>query len=108
MITAPQILEFLFKAQQLNMHPNLKQTDKGYVIELYYNWHDNVEFYIESTFISNQGTSTWEDCDYEFETMNAYVDKELDRLKSEEIKKQKRNELIARLTDEEKELLGLK
>lgn len=108
MITAPQVLEFLLKAQQLNMRPNIKQVDNGYVIELYYNWHGGNDHYINTTFISSQSTSNWEDGDVVFDHMNDYMDKELDILKAEEIKEQKRKKLISRLTVEEKELLGLK
>ena len=54
------------------------------------------------------GLSNWTVGDYEFYTMNSVLDELVQRKEEKEIKRQKRQELLSRLTDEEKELLGVK
>ena len=54
------------------------------------------------------GLSNWTVGDYEFHTMNSVLDELVQRKEEKEIKRQKRQELLSRLTDEEKELLGVK
>lgn len=109
MITATELLEFLCKAQKLSiLDVTFRQTDEGYLIILRDDWHDNNNWYDQTVFISNEGESTWEKGDYEFHTMNGILHEKLEEQKQKEIKEQKRKELLARLTDEEKELLGVK
>ena len=109
MITATELLDFLTKAQKLSdAEATFRQNDDGYYITLYCDWHDNNNYSKQTVFITNEGESTWEKGDYDFETMNNILDEMVEKQKQEEIKEQKRQELIARLTDEEKELLGVK
>ena len=109
MITATELLEFLCKAQKLSiLDVTFRKTDEGYYISLRHNWHDDNDRYYLTVFITNEGESTWEEGDYDFDTMNRILDDELEEQKEKEIKAQKRKELLARLTDEEKELLGVK
>jgi hypothetical protein len=112
MIETTELLEFLTKAQQLSAcGATFRQTDKGYKITLYLDWNDDGNNYKQSIFITNEGESTWdngEDYFVDFYTMNDILDGKLEERKQKEIKAQKRKELIARLSDEEKDLLGVK
>jgi hypothetical protein len=110
MITATELLNFLYKAHKLSiliLDITFTQNDEGYYIILRDDWHNDNHWYNKTVFIDNEGNSTWEKGDYHFETMNNILDEKLEEQKQKEIKAQKRKELIARLTDEEKELLNL-
>ena len=108
MITATELLNFLCKAQKLSPSCiSLRQTDEGYKISLYLDWCDDNDFYHQSIFVDNEGQSDWNSGDYDFYTMDRILDDELEEQKEKEMKAQKRKELLARLTDEEKELLNL-
>ena len=109
MITATELLEFLCKAQKLSiLDITFRQTDEGYTITLRDDWYDENSWSNETVFIDNEGNSSWNKGNYEFHTMNGILDEKLEEQKQKELKEQKRQELIARLTDEEKELLGVK
>ena len=112
MIETTELLNFLCKAQQLSAcGATFRQTDEGYKITLYLDWNDDGNNYKQSIFITNEGESTWdngEDYFADFYTMNDILDGMIMKQQEKEIKAQKRKELIARLTDEEKELLGVK
>ena len=108
MITATELLEFLCKAQKLfPSSASFRQMDGGYRITLCLDWHDNNDWYNQNVLISNEGESSWHDAEYDFDTMNNILDEMLEKQKQKEIKEQKRKELLARLTDEERELLGV-
>ena len=109
MITATELLNFLCKAQKLGiLEVTFRQTDEGYSITMRDDWYDDGEWSNNTVFITNEGESNWYKSDYDFDTMNSILDEKLEEQKQKEIKAQKRKELIARLTDEEKELLGVK
>ena len=110
MITATELLDFLTKAQKVApCGATFRQTDEGYKITLYLDWHDDGNNYKQSIFSDNEGRSDWGNGgDYEFYTMNNSLDEMIERELQKEIKARKREELIARLTDEEKDLLGVK
>ena len=110
MIETTELLDFLTKAQKVSPYgATFRQTDEGYKITLYCDWHDDGNNYKQSIFIDNEGESSWNNGeDYDFYTMNDILDEMIKLQKQKEIKAQKRQELIARLTDEEKELLGVK
>lgn len=108
MITATELLEFLCKAQKLSiLDVTFRKTDEGYYISLRHDWHDDNDRYYLTVFITNEGESTWEEGDYDFDTMNRILDDELEEQKQKEIKEQKRKELIDSLTPEQRELLGV-
>jgi len=109
MITATELLNFLTKAQRVSTGgASFRQNDEGYTIVLHCDWHDDGHYSRQTVFIDNKGNSTWEKGDYDFGTMDGILDEMVEREHQKEIKEQKRQELIARLTDEEKELLGVK
>jgi hypothetical protein len=108
MITATELLDFITKAQGVSSSEvTFIQVDGGYYITLYGDWNDDNNYSRKDIYISNKGESSWEKGDYDFETMSTILDEMVERQKQEEIKERKRRELIARLTDEEKELLNL-
>ena len=108
MITATELLEFLNKAQKLSADPIIIQNDKGYYINLYYDWFDDGERHCRSVFITNEGESNWNTGgDWNFITMNNILDEKLEEKLQKEIKARKRKELIESLTPEQRELLGV-
>ena len=109
MITATELLDFLTKAQRVStVGAIFRKNDEGYTIVLHCDWYDDGHYSRQTVFINNENESTWEKGDYEFYTMDSILDEKLEERRQKEIKAQKRKELIARLTDEEKELLGVK
>ena len=109
MITATELLDFLTKAQEVSgVGATFLQNDEGYYITLYCDWYDDGMYHKQNIFINNENESTWEKGDYDFYTMNNILDEMVKRELQKEIKARKRQELIARLTDEEKDLLGVK
>lgn len=108
MITTTELLDFLCKAQKLSSLTTFRQTDEGYKITLRNDWYDDGGWSDTIVFITNEGESNWDSGgDYDFYTMDRVLDDELEEQTQKEIKEQKRKELLARLTDEEKELLNL-
>ena len=109
MITTTELLDFLTKAQKLSPSgATFRQTDEGYKITLYCDWHDDGNNYKQSIFIDNEGESSWNNGgDYDFYTMDRILDEMLQKQLEKEIKAQKRKELIESLTPEQRELLGV-
>jgi hypothetical protein len=58
--------------------------------------------------ITQTGEKTWNKGNYEFDNAMALLDLKLEQQEQERIKAEKRKELIAKLTPEERELLDLK
>lgn len=110
MITTTELLDFLCKAQKLSiLDVTFRQTDEGYKITLRNDWYDDGKWSNYTVFIDNEGRSDWNSGgDYDFCTMDSILDEMLVKQQEKEIKARKRQELIARLTDEEKDLLGVK
>jgi hypothetical protein len=109
MITTTELLDFLRKAQRISiLDITFTKNDEGYYIILRDDWYNDNHWSNKTVFIDNEGNSTWEKGDYDFYTMNNILDEKLEEQLQKEIKEQKRQELLARLTDEEKELLNLK
>ena len=106
-IGTTELLEFLTKAQELNIFDYFVKTNLGYEIALFNDWQKNGNYYQQKVFITKEGESTWDYGDCEFSEMNEILDKMIEEKEQKKIKEQKRKELIARLTDEEKELLGI-
>ena len=108
MITTTELLDFLCKAHKLSiLDITFTKNDEGYYIILRDDWYNDNHWFNKTVFIDNEGNSTWEKGDYDFYTMNNILDEKLGEQLQKEIKAQKRQELIARLTDEERELLNL-
>ena len=107
-ITTTELLDLLVKAHKVSSHVCVKKEKGEYVISIMCNWEDNADFYTQTTTITEEGESNWRSSDYEFYTMNSVLDELVEKEEEREMKRQKRQELLSRLTDEEKELLGVK
>ena len=105
-IKTTYLLELLARAGQLNLSIFVKQDEDGnYVVKFYELFTNNFD---ETLVINKEGEDDWNkgtcSCKY---LMDTFVDM-LSEKEQEEIKEQKRQELLARLTDFEKDLLGVK
>jgi cytochrome P450 len=105
-IKVTELLKLLTKVEKLGLSVNVREDKAGdYVIRIYEMFRQ--EGFDEKVVISQNGESNWNKGSYGFDAMMDWFDVMLEEKRQEEIKAQKRQELIARLTDEEKELLGL-
>jgi len=106
-IKATELLKLLSKAEKLDLTAGVcEDKDGDYVIRIYEMFRP--ENFDEKVVITQKGESNWNKGCYSFDTMMDILDEKLEEQEQEKIKEQKRQELIARLTDEEKELLGVK
>ena len=105
-IKATELLKLFSKAKQLDLSVEVREDDGDYVIRIYEMFHP--EGFDETVFINQQGETNWDKRCYSFDYMMDVLDEQLEEKRQEEIKEQKRQELLARLTDFEKDLLGVK
>ena len=105
-IKATELLKLFSKANQLDLTVGVREDDGDYVIRIYEMFRS--ENFDKTVFITQDGKTNWDRGIYSFDYMMDVLDEQLEEKRQEEIKEQKRQELLARLTDEEKELLNLK
>ena len=106
-IKTTELLKLLTKVEKLGLSVNVREDKDGdYVIRIFEMFRP--ENFDEKVVISQNGESNWNKGSYGFDAMMDWFDVLLEEQKQKEIKEQKRQELLARLTDEEKELLGVK
>ena len=106
-IKTTELLKLFSKAKQLQLSVEVcEDKDGDYVIRIFEMFRP--ENFDEKVVITQKGESDWDKGDYSFDCMMDILDEQLEEQEQEKIKEQKRQELIARLTDEEKELLGVK
>jgi hypothetical protein len=106
-IKATEFLKLFSKAKQLDLSVEVREDKDGdYVIRIFEMFHP--EGFDETVFINQQGETNWDKRCYSFDYMMDVLDGMLEEKRQEEIKEQKRQELLARLTDFEKDLLGVK
>ena len=103
-IETADLLEFLVKAEKLSILTIFRKSNEGYEIVLRLNWPDG-NWHNKSVFVTNDGEPTCDSGDYEFYHMNHILNKMLDE-KNQKMKT--KEELISKLTDEEKEILGIR
>jgi hypothetical protein len=105
-IKVTELLKLFSKAEKLDLSVAVREDKDGdYVIRIFAMFSPKN---FDKTLVLNQsGGSDWNG-DYDFGAMMRILDNMLEDKRQKEIKEQKRQELIARLTDEEKELLNLK
>ncbi len=102
-----ELLQLFAKAQKLELSVEVREDiDRDYVIRIYEMFRP--EKFEEKVFITQNGGSNWNKGSYSFDAMMDVLDGMLEEKRQEKIKEEKRKELIARLTDEERELLGVK
>jgi hypothetical protein len=105
-IKATELLKLLTKAEKLDLSVVVREDKDGdYVIKITERWGDDFN---AAAIITQQGESNWNKGEYSFDAMMDILDEMLEEKEQEKIKAEKRKELIARLTDEERELLGVK
>ena len=108
-IQATELLKLFIKAKKLGLSVVVcEDIDGDYVIKIFNMFEANSKFEPYKVVITQKGEMTWDKGTYSFNTMMGLLDEMLEEKRQEEIKEQKRQELLARLTDEEKELLNLK
>ena len=100
-VTIAHLLEFIAKVQKLSPDVDVNKVDGGYGICIYYDWDNNDNFYTQSAFISDKGESA------EFYELSDSIDYQVKLEEEREIKHQRRQEVLSRLSDEDKELLGV-
>jgi cytochrome P450 len=106
-IKATELLKLFTKAKQLDLSVEVREDKDGdYVVRIYEMFRP--ENFDEKVVITQKGESDWNKGNYCFDAMMDVLDGMLEEKRQKEIKEQKRQELLARLTDEEKELLGVK
>ena len=106
-IQATELLKLLTKVEKLGLSVNVREDKDGdYVIRIFEMFRP--ENFDEKVVISQNGESNWNKGSYGFDAMMDWFDVLLEEQKQKEIKEQKRQELLARLTDFEKDLLGVK
>ncbi len=102
-IKATELLQLFVKANKLGLTVEVREDKDGdYVIRVYEMFCP--EKFDETAFI----TKSLDKWGYSFSDIAKLLDVQIEDKRQEEIKAEKRKELIARLTDEEKELLGVK
>jgi hypothetical protein len=106
-IKTTELLKLFTKANQLDLSVEVREDKDGdYVIRIFEMFR--TENFDEKVVITQQGESDWNKGDYSFDCMMDILDEQLEEKEQEKIKEQKRQELLARLTDFEKDLLGVK
>jgi hypothetical protein len=105
-IKATELLKLFSKAKQLDLSVEVREDDGDYVVRIYEMFRP--ENFDETVFINQQGETNWDKRCYSFDYMMDVLDNMLEEKRQEKIKEQKRQELLARLTDFEKDLLGVK
>ena len=106
-IKATELLKLFTKAKQLDLSVEVREDKDGdYVIRIYEMFRQ--EGFDEKVVITQKGESNWGKGAYSFDTMMDVLDEMLEDKRKQKIKEQKRQELLARLTDFEKDLLGVK
>ena len=106
-IKATELLKLFTKAKQLDLSVEVREDKDGdYVVRIYEMFRP--EKFEEKVVITQKGESNWNKGCYSFDCMMDVLDGQLEEKRQEKIKEQKRQELLARLTDEERELLGVK
>ena len=106
-IKVTELLKLFTKAKQLGFSINVHEDKDGdYEIRIFELF--SPENFDEYVVITQEGESDWSKGYQSFDAVMDVLDEKLEEQKQKEIKAQKRKELIARLTDEEKELLNLK
>ena len=115
-LTTTQLLDFFAKIYKVDALLAVAKVTGGYSVTVHHDWEDD-GVYPQSFFVDYKGATTLIcvdptavgeiDSDYNFDTMNTLLDQHVKEQEERELKMQKRQELLNRLTDEEKELLGL-
>ena len=106
-IKATELLKLFSKAEKLDLSVAVREDKDGdYVIRIFAMF--SPKNFDEKVVITQNGESNWNKASYTIDGMIDILDEQLEEKRQEKIKEQKRQELLARLTDFEKDLLGVK
>jgi hypothetical protein len=108
-IKTTELLKLFTKVEKLGLSVNVREDKDGdYVIKIFNMFEFDSKFEPYKVVITQTGESDWNKGNfYYFDCMMDILDEMLEKQKQKEIKEQKRQELIAKLTPEERELLNL-
>ena len=105
-IKTTDLLELLAYAGELDLSIFVREDEEGNYVVKFYELYTNK--FAEHIIINKEGENDWNkgtcSCEY---LMDTFVSM-LKQKEEEKLKSQKRQEVLARLTNEEKELLGVK
>jgi hypothetical protein len=105
-IKATELLKLFAKADKLQLNVVVREDKDGdYVVRIYEMFRQ--EGFDEKVVITQKAESDWNKGSYSFDAMMDWLDVMLEEKLLEEIKAQKRKELIESLTPEQRELLGV-
>ena len=105
-IKATELLKLFAKADKLQLNVVVREDKDGdYVVRIYEMFRQ--EGFDEKVVITQKAESDWNKGAYSFDTMMDILDEMWEEKLLEEIKAQKRKELIESLTPEQRELLGV-
>jgi hypothetical protein len=105
-IKATELLKLFAKADKLQLNVVVREDKDGdYVVRIYEMFRQ--EGFDEKVVITQKAESDWNKGCYSFDTMMDILDEMWEEKLLEEIKAQKRKELIESLTPEQRELLGV-
>ena len=106
-IKATELLKLFTKAEKLGLSVVVREDKDGdYVVRIFEMFRP--ENFDDKVVITQKGESNWNKGAYSFDAMMDVLDEKLEEQEQEKIKAEKRKEVLAKLTDEEKELLGVK
>ena len=105
-VSTTDLLELLAYAGELDLSIFVREDEDGdYIVKFYELYTNNFD---ERIVINKEGQVEWCSGDNTFDyLMDTFVDM-LKQKEEEKLKAQKRQEVLNKLTDEEKELLGVK
>jgi hypothetical protein len=105
-IKATELLKLFAKADKLQLNVVVREDKDGdYVVRIYEMFRQ--EGFDDKVVITQKAESDWNKGCYSFDTMMDILDEMWEEKLLEEIKAQKRKELIESLTPEQRELLGV-
>ncbi len=105
-LTATDLLELQYKVSKLDGRVVVDKNEEGYYVNVtYYDREYGTD--TVSTFVTNENESDHYKGTYNYETMLHVLNEAVEKEEKERLKEQKRQELLDRLTDEERELLGI-
>ena len=108
-ITTTQLLDFLAKAHKVASYVNVKEGNGYYNVTVTANWDEDDYHYDQTVTLTQNEDFDWSDNNSknDMDTMSYKLGVLVREEEEREMKRQKRQELLSRLTDEEKELLGV-
>ena len=104
-IKTTDLLDLLAYAGELDLSIFVREDEEGNYVVKFYELYTNK--FAEHIIINKEGENDWNNgtCSFDY-LMDTFIDM-LKQKEEEKLKAQKRKELLARLTDEELELLGV-